>query len=229
MKKKVPLAIILLVSLSVGLVYAQESGYLINITNSNANINTVISNSTVVENVSLSNGTLNLQINSDNISSVIISGINYTAQQSPSPQSPPNIIITYYGMNVGPAGILAFMSNPVLDTSNDQTVSSTICYTWNITVTNLTPTSLPGGNFDQALAPLVTKYPNLLDQYIPNTVGHGVSNNLTPTWCCRSFNGNLAKCCFALFAKSELSSDQISSLTQDLTTQLTPAIIEWYS
>jgi hypothetical protein len=54
MKKKVPLAIILLVSLSVGLVYAQESGYLINITNSNANVNTVISNSTVVENVSLS-------------------------------------------------------------------------------------------------------------------------------------------------------------------------------
>jgi hypothetical protein len=132
-------------------------------------------------------------------------------------------------MNVGAAGVLGFISGPYLDAVSNQTVSSVTCYTWNITITNLTPTSLPGGNFDQALEPLVAKYPNLLTQYIPNAPGQGLSDNLTLMWCCGSFNGNLAKCCFALYAKSPLSSDQINMLTQDLTSQLTPAIIGWYS
>jgi hypothetical protein len=49
-------------------VYAQETGYFFDITKSNATSSTGISNSTVIENVTLTNGTLNLQINADNIS-----------------------------------------------------------------------------------------------------------------------------------------------------------------
>jgi hypothetical protein len=77
MNKKVVLAVVALVLIiGIGVVYAQETGYLFDITNSNANINTAISNSTVIENVTLTNGTLNLQINADNISTVTINGIN---------------------------------------------------------------------------------------------------------------------------------------------------------
>jgi hypothetical protein len=229
MNKKLVITVIsLALIISVGLVYAQENGYLLNIINSNATINTTISNSSVIENVTLSNGTLNLQINADNISTVTINGINYTAQPSPSASPALEVTITYYGMNVGAAGVLGFISTPYLDAASNQTVSTVTCYTWNITMTNLIPTSLPSGNFDQALEPLVAKYPNLLTMYIPNPLG-GVSDNLTLMWCCSSFNGNLAKCCFALYAKSPLSSDQINMLTQDLTSQLTPAIVGWYS
>ena len=51
MNKKVVLAVVALVLIiGIGVVYAQESGYFFDITNSNANINTAISNSTVIEN-----------------------------------------------------------------------------------------------------------------------------------------------------------------------------------
>ncbi len=229
MKRKLVIAVFSLVLIvSVGLVYAQESGYLINITNSNANINTNISNSTVIENVTLSNGTLNLQINADNFSSVNINGVNYTAQPTPSASPSPTVTITYNGMNVGAAGVLGLVRGPYYDAANNQTVSNVICYTWNITMANLTPTALPGDNFDPALEPLVAKYPDLLTRNIPN-YSLGGTNTTSLMFCVGNYNGNLTTSCFGLYAQSPLSSDQINALTQDLNSQLTPVIIAWYS
>jgi len=233
-KKVLVIAIALIVVISVGLVYAQQNGYFINISNSNANLNTSISNSTVVENVTMTNGTLNLQINADNISSVTINGVHYTTQQTPSapPSSTePQVLINYYGMNVGASGVLAFAGLISQEPTDNQT-GQIICYTWNITVVNMNAGSPVGGStVDQALAPLVAEYPQLLSETI-HEVGQGNSSqtsSLTLMHCCGAFGGNYDKCCFGLYANSPLSNDQINQLTQDLRTQLTSVIIDYYS
>ena len=233
-KKVLVIAIALIVVISVGLVYAQQNGYFINISNSNANLNTSISNSTVVENVTLTNGTLNLQINADNISSVTINGVHYTTQQTPSapPSSTePQVLINYYGMNVGASGVLAFAGLISQEPTDNQT-GQIICYTWNITVVNMNAGSPVGGStVDQALAPLVAEYPQLLSETI-HEVGQGNSSqtsSLTLMHCCGAFGGNYDKCCFGLYANSQLSNDQINQLTKDLQTQLTSVIIDYYS
>jgi hypothetical protein len=198
MKKKLLMAIILLSLISVGLVYAQESGFFLNIINSNANINTVISNSTVIENVTLTNGTLNLNINADNISSVTINGINYTAQQSSS-------------------------STPArawVNKLNNQSAPS-FFYTWNLTIANVYSAASPYNVFESALQPLVSKYPQVITLTINSRTFFALDSG--------SFSSNLAKSFFALYSNTELSSDQINSLTQDLTTQLTPVLIQYYS
>jgi hypothetical protein len=230
-RKKLPLVIVLLSLMSVGLVYAQESGYLLNISNSNANIDTVISNSTVIENVTLSNGTLNLQINADNISSVTINGINYTAQQSqPLPsQTPgaPEVIITYFGENAVPDGLVNF-PNPWIDFFNNQS-KPPYYYSWNLTMVNINPVSGVGVPMDRAFQPLVTKYPMLAISRIAVPNQPYDYGNLT-LWCdTTGFNGRMDKQCMVLFSYSQLNIEQVNNLTQDIISQLTPAIIEWYS
>lgn len=231
MKKKLLAAIILLSLMGVGLAYAQESGYLLNISNSSANIDTVISNSTVIENVTLSNGTLNLQINADNISSVTINGINYTAQQpQPIPsQTPgaPAVIITYYGENRVPDGMVGF-PNPWYDFFGNQSAPS-YYYSWNITVVNINPVNGLGVPMQRGFEPLVTKYPMLATSFVdvPN-MPYG-TGNLTLRADVTGFNGRMDKQCMVLFSYSQLSNDEVNNLTRDIIAQLTPAIIEWYS
>ncbi len=99
-KKIIALIVSLVLIVSVGVVVGEETGYFFQIFNSNANINNTITNSTVIENVTLANGTLNINVNADNFSSVIINGVNYTAQNSQSEASA--IIITYYGNDTLP-------------------------------------------------------------------------------------------------------------------------------
>jgi hypothetical protein len=231
-KKVLVIAIAFIVVVSGGLVYAQQNGYFINISNSNANLNTSISNSTVVENVTLTNGTLNLQINADNISSVTIARARTQQTPSPPPSSTePQVLINYYGMNVGASGVLAFAGLISQEPTDNQT-GQIICYTWNITVVNMNAGSPVGGStVDQALAPLVAEYPQLLSETI-HEVGQGNSSqtsSLTLMHCCGAFGGNYDKCCFGLYANSQLSNDQINQLTKDLQTQLTSVIIDYYS
>jgi hypothetical protein len=165
----------------------------------------------------LNNGTLNLRINADNISAVTINGVNYTAEPTTSSQPPytaPSVTITFYGMNVGASGVLAFAGILSNEHSANQT-GQIVCYTWNITMLNMNVNQPPGGSdFNQALAPLVTKYPELLTENIPNAVGQGVFIQLTLAHCCGGFGGNYEKCCFGLYANSTLSSDQIDQLTK---------------
>jgi hypothetical protein len=233
-KKVLVIAIVLVVVVSVGLAYAQQNGYLTNISNSNANLNTSINNSTVVENVTLTNGTLDLQINADNISSVTINGVHYTTQQTPSTQhssTEPQVLINYYGMNVGASGVLAFAGFISQEPTDNQT-GQIICYTWNITMVSMNVGSPVGGStVDQALMPLVAEYPQLVTETV-HEVGLGNSSqtsSLTLMHCCGAFGGNYDKCCFGLYANSPLSNDQINQLTQDLQTQLTSVIINYYS
>jgi hypothetical protein len=232
MRRKVILAVVALVLIfSIGVVFAQETGYFLDITNSNASINSFITNSTVIENVTLTNGTLNINVNADNISSVTINGVNYTAAQPTTNSAPtaPTVIITYYGENTVPAGMNGF---PYLwlYTGSNQTESNVYYYSWNLTMVNINPAAGIGGVLDSAFAPLVSKYPQLVTEYLPNPgIGQGLSNTLTLRCAITSFNGNLAKCCMVLFSNSQLSTDQIISLTQDLNTQLPPAIIDWFS
>jgi hypothetical protein len=218
MKRKLLIIIIsLALIISVGLVYAEENGYSFSITNSNANINSSISNSTVIENVTLTNGTLNLNINADNISSVTINGINYTAQQSSS--STPAVLLTYYGENIAPEGLTDF-PRAWVNKLNDQSAPS-FFYTWNLTIANVYSAASPYNVFESALQPLVSKYPQIITLTINSRTFFALDSG--------SFSSNLAKSFFALYSNTELSSDQINSLTQDLTTQLTPVLIQYYS
>ena len=230
-KKLLAIILVLILGVTVSLVYAQENGYFLDITNSNSNLNTSITNSTVVENITLSNGTLNMQINADNISSVTINGVNYTAQQtptSPPSSSTPQVLITYYGMNVGASGVLEFAKMLPTGSSANQT-GQAICYTWNITLLNMKVNQPPGGpEVNHALAPLATQYPQLITQNRPNPE-LGNTTELSPMHCCGAFGGNYNKCCFGLYANNPLSNDQINQLTQDLAAQLTNVLINWYT
>ncbi len=223
MKKRWFAASILLGLVSFGLVYAQENGYFLNISDSNANINTAISNSTVIENVTLSNGTLNLQVNADNISSVTINGINYTAQSSGEPK----VILTYYGENTVPDDIVGF-PNPWFDPFTNQTEPD-FYYSWNLTIINLNTANGIGVPMERAFQALIENYPTLATAHmtIPNTP-YG-SGNLTLRCDTTGFNGRMDKQCLVLFSYSKLSADQINNLTQDMIILLTPAINQWYS
>jgi hypothetical protein len=134
-------------------------------------------------------------------------------------------------MNVGASGVLAFAGLISQEPTDNQT-GQIICYTWNITVVNMNAGSPVGGStVDQALAPLVAEYPQLLSETI-HEVGQGNSSqtsSLTLMHCCGAFGGNYDKCCFGLYANSQLSNDQINQLTKDLQTQLTSVIIDYYS
>ena len=229
MNKKVVLVVVSLVLIiGFGVVYAQESGFFFDITNPDANINTNIRNSTVIENVTLTNGTLNLQINADNISTVMINGINYTAQQSPS-QTPeaPAVIITYFGENKVPEGIVGFPV-PWMDFWGNQSTPP-FYYSWNLTLVNINPVSGVGVPMERAFQSLVSKYPMLAISHVAVPNAPATTGPLT-LWCdTAGFNGRMDKQCMVLYSYSQLSSDQIITLTQDLTAQLTPAIIDWYS
>lgn len=147
---------------------------------------------------------------------ICIGGLAYYFVSQPSP--PPPVLITYHGENVVPEGIVGFpMSN-----------SQPFFYSWNLTMTNLNPLSGIGVPAEHALQPLVSKYPQLatVNMYIPN---EGYIGNLTLLMDATSFSGNMAKQCFVIFAKSQLSSDQIISLTEDLNIYLAPALIDWFS
>ncbi len=235
-------ALILIISISA--VVAQETGFFIDITNSFGNLNTTITNSTVVENMTLTNGTLNIYINADNISTVTINGINYTAQPpSPSPAastaptySPPGtptVVVVYHGENIVPEGMhnmpteWIYTSDGKMLNTGDRT--KVYWYSWNLTLLNFTPVTPPGGAYDEALRQLVPKYPQLITRNATDIDGKAC-NDLT-LWCdgtCFS-GGNFARNCVILFAHAPLSSDEISALTQDLNDYLTPVIIKYYS
>jgi hypothetical protein len=126
--------------------------------------------------------------------------------------SAPTVLITYHGENVVPEGLVGF-----------PTTNEPFFYSWNLTMTNINPVSGIGVPAESALQPLVSKYPQLVTMKVTN------SDDLTLLCDATAFNGNMAKQCFVLYANSQLSSDQISSLTEDLNMHLTPALIEWYS
>jgi hypothetical protein len=135
--------------------------------------------------------------------------------------SAPKVLITYHGENAVPEGLTGFPS-PWLNVSTNQPAPK-FFYSWNLTMININPVSGIGVPAERALQPLVSKYPQLVTIKITN------SEDLTLALDATAFTGNLAKQCFVLYANSQLSGDQISSLTEDLTTYLAPALIEWYS
>ncbi len=140
----------------------------------------------------------------------IVAVIVYIVQQS----SAPKVLITYHGENAVPESLVNFPS----------ITNKPLFYSWNLTMININnPVSGIGVPAERALQPLVSKYPQLVTMTVTN------SDDLTLLCDVTAFNGNMAKQCFVLYANSQLSSDQISSLTEDLNTHLAPALIEWYS
>ncbi|MGB9853803.1 MAG: hypothetical protein ACPLRY_03230 [Candidatus Bathyarchaeales archaeon] len=131
--------------------------------------------------------------------------------------STPQVLITYHGENTVPEGLVGFP-----DTSYP------FFYSWNITLININPLSGMGVPAERALQPLVSKYPQLVTMNI-TIPGQGISNTLTLRFDVTGLSGDMKKQCFVLYAKSQLNSDQINSLTEDLETYLTPALLEWYS
>lgn len=134
------------------------------------------------------------------------------------PSAPPPVLITYYGENTVPEGLASFPSIP----------EQTLYYSWNLTMTNLNPTTGISVPAESAVQPLVSKYPELVsvNMYVPN---EGFTGNLTLLMDAVAIKGNMARQCFVIFANSHLSSDQIISLTEDLNAYLVPALFEWYS
>jgi len=128
--------------------------------------------------------------------------------------SAPKVLIAYHGENVVPEGLTGFPS----------ITNQPFFYSWNLTMVNINnPVSGIGVPAERALQPLVSKYPQLVTMTVTN------SDDLTLRLDATAFTGNMAKQCFVLYANSQLSSDQISGLTEDLNTHLAPALIEWYS
>ena len=127
------------------------------------------------------------------------------------PSPPPPVLLTYYGENVVPEGLVGFPG-----------ITHPLFYSWNLTMTNLNPVSGIGVPAESAVQPLISKYPQL-------TTVQGFFGNLTLLMDAVAINGNMARQCFVIFANSQLSNDQINSLTEDLNTYLAPALVEWYS
>ena len=128
--------------------------------------------------------------------------------------SAPKVLITYHGENTVPEGLTAFPS----------ITNQPFFYSWNLTMVNINnPVSGIGVPAERALQPLVAKYPQLVTMTVTN------SDDLTLLFDVTAFTGNMVEQCFVLFAKTQLSSDQITSLTEDLNTFLAPALIEWYA
>jgi len=229
--------IALILVISVSAVVAQETGYFFDFTNSNATINSAITNSSVIENVTITNGTLNLFIDADNISSVTINGINYTAQppnnQSPSPtytQGAITATITYYGQNIVPPGLTGFPTDPYHAWyEKNQTLPSYGYYTWRLTLQNINSMDSPNVAFDRMLPSFVAKYPELLTRNETELGTSNLTNVLTVRYDMTRFNANMANWCFVLFTRSELTPEQLNSLTTDLQTIVAPTIIDWYS
>jgi hypothetical protein len=138
----------------------------------------------------------------------IVAVVMYVVQQSA-----PKVLITYHGENVVPEGLVGFPS----------VTNHPLFYSWNLTMINLNPVNGIGVPAERALQPLASKYPQLATMKVAN------SDDLTLLMDATAFSGNMARQCFVIFANSQLSSDQISSLTEDLNTYLAPALIEWYS
>ena len=134
------------------------------------------------------------------------------------PSPPPPVLITYYGENTVPEGLSGFPSIP----------EQSLYYSWNLTMTNLNPTSGISVPAESAVQPLVSKYPELVsvNMYVPT---EGFTGNLTLLMDAIAIKGNMARQCFVIFANRQLSSDQIISLTEDLNAYLAPALVEWYS
>jgi len=128
--------------------------------------------------------------------------------------SAPKVLITYHGENVVPEGLTGFPN----------ITNYPFFYSWNLTLVNIdNPVSGIGVPSERALQPLVAKYPQLVTIKITN------SEDLTLLLDVTAFTGNMAEQCFVLFANSQLSNDQITSLTEDLNAQLVRALIDWYS
>ncbi len=231
-KKFVALTVCLILAVSVGLVVAQETGFFINITNSSGSINTALTNSTVIENVTLTNGTLTLNINADNISTVNINGINYTAQPTqPYTAGAPAVTITYYGENSLPPQISQSEVIPqsILDASTGQTVTDFTYYAWNITLVNVFVVNSPNNIGSRLLQPLVAENPTLLTMQVGrNSMGLNPEDQTAQGFFV-SYNANTAKYVLVLFARTQLSSEEINSLTNDLNTLVAQALLEWYS
>ena len=230
------IALILVISISAAV--AQETGYFFDFTNSNATINNAITNSSVIENVTITNGTLNLYIDADNISSVSINGINYTAQppdnQTPQPTYTQGGAVTatiaYYGVNIVPPGLTGFPTDPYHAWyEKNQTLPNYSYYTWRLTLQNINSMDSPSVPFDHTLPSFVSKYPELLtrNETYPGT--SNLTNSLTVRYDMTRFNANMANWCFVIFTRSELSPEQLNNLTVDLQTIVVPAIIDWYS
>ncbi len=130
-----------------------------------------------------------------------------------SNSSKPTAVFTYLGENYVPSGITNFPG------------SNLTFYSWKLVITNLVVVSGIGTPSVQALQPLVSKYPELA------TIPISGSDQTTLKMDCTGYpgSGSLDKQVVVLFANSPLSSDQIKSLTQDLNTYFSPAIIKFES
>ncbi|MGA2385247.1 MAG: hypothetical protein ABSG33_01795 [Candidatus Bathyarchaeia archaeon] len=130
-----------------------------------------------------------------------------------SNSSKPTAVFTYLGENYVPAGITNFPD------------SNLTFYSWHLKITNLNAQAGIGTPSVQALQPLVSKYPELAT--IPISGSDQTTLNMDVTGYPGS--GSLDNQVVVLFANSPLSSDQITSLTQDLNTYFSPAIIKFDS
>ncbi len=231
-KKLVLIATCLVLAVSGSLVVAQQTGFFIDISNSSGNINTTVTNSTVVENVTLTNGTLTLNINADNISTVTINGINYTAQPTqPYTPSAPAVIVTYYGENTLPPQITdrEFIPQTILDASTGQTISNFTYYSWNVTMANIFVVNSPNNIGSRLLQPLVARNPSLITMQIgQNSMGLNPDEQTAQGFFV-SYNANTAKYYLILFTRTPLSSDELNNLTNDLNTIVASALLEWYA
>jgi hypothetical protein len=223
LKTKLKIIVIALIAglATLSLVAADEAGvFTINIQNSNGQINTTITNSTVqgqtnytdsqaAENITLNNSTLTLNVNGQDI--VISSqggNIDITSGGQSVLVNPNRLYVTYLKSQSPESPF------PVTNTTTQ--------YVFNVTVTVPTGMNCPFGlnathnALDTAFAPLASTY-NL------QTRSSSANNStMVPQWVDRPTVSGQNE--FSLFSAQPLTDDQIKSLTNDLYNAFTLAM-----
>jgi hypothetical protein len=227
-KKQILVIAVIAVLASVGLVAADEAGIVtINIFNSpNSQINTTISNSTIMgetnytnsqayQNITLTNSTLTLNINGQNVT-ISSSGDGLTitgpSQNPTNPNPVPTLSVAFLKSGPNERGI--FQGN----------TSASVQYDFNVTVNVATSFNYPFGKnvshdkIVQAVAPLASKY-NLATNNYRLSDGTTITSSVWANM--QVVDGENV---FSLFGNNTLSAEQIKSLTADLFGALTQAM-----
>lgn len=126
--------------------------------------------------------------------------------------SKPTAVFTYQGQNYVPAGITNFPDSNL-----------TLFYSWKLTITNMNAQPGIGTPSVQALQPLVAKYPELATIPIQGSTQTTLNMQVTGY----PGSGDLHEQIVVLLANNQLSTAQINSLTKDLNTYFSPAIIKF--
>jgi hypothetical protein len=149
---------------------------------------------------------------------VLVASVSVYVVLNMQENAKPKVKATYNGENTAPSGIPSdFPMHPA-------GFSTPYYYCFNITVLNLDTTQGINTPLDDVLRSLIPKYPQFSTWTPPGADKQAVFTDV------RSYSPtHQDRTCIAIFTTSQLTSEQVDSLTADLNAQLEPTVIAWYA